>query len=200
MPQLPPPTPEDSHVQPGLQLQLVLDAKEAAAGDPVRAHVLKGGGIRRGGHVYGRVNRIINLDDLIPSPRPKHPPPTPKHELWQQHPGEAPIQIEFSQIEYRRSLAPLAARRFDLESQPGKRETEIRSFGYPDDDAAVRYDPPGAAISAWPTEFSTRFDHLLDLCLRERVLRGIQPVAQCGDRMPLPCNSKLHNSHFRIRV
>jgi hypothetical protein len=149
-PQLPPPTEEDSHVPPGLQLQLVLDktldAKEAAVGDPVRAHVLKGdGGIRRGAHVYGRVNRIIDFDDLIPLPRPKHPPPTTKHELWQQHPGEVLIQIEFSQIEYRRSRAPWIARLIDLESEPGKRETEIRSFGYLDDDAVVRYDPPGTA-------------------------------------------------------
>jgi hypothetical protein len=149
-PQLPPPTVEDLHVQPGLALQLVLDktldAKEAAVGDPVLAHVLKGdGGIRRGAHVYGRVNRIINFDDLIPLPRPKHPPPTPnrEHELW--HSGEVLIQIEFSQIENRRSRAPLIARLIDLESQPGKRETEIRSFGYLDDDAVVRYDPPGTA-------------------------------------------------------
>jgi len=149
-PQLPSPTLEDLHLQPGLQLRLVLDktfdAEEAAVGDPVRAHVLKGdGGIRRGAHVYGRVNRIINFDDLIPLPRPKHPPATAKHELWQQHPGEVLIQIEFSQIEYRRSRAPLMGRLIDLESQPGKRETEIRSFGYLDDDAVVRYDPPGTA-------------------------------------------------------
>jgi len=147
---LPPPTMEDLHVPPGLQLQLVLDktldAKEVAVGDPIRAHVLKGdGGVRRGAHVYGRVNRIINFDDLIPLPRPKHPPPTPKHEPRQQHPGEVLIQIEFSQIEYRRSRAPLIARLIDLESQPGKRETGICSFGYLDGDATVRYDPPGTA-------------------------------------------------------
>jgi hypothetical protein len=55
------------------------------------------------------------------------------------------IQIEFSQIEYRRSRAPLIARLIDLESQPGKSEKEIRSFGYLDNNAVVRYDPPGTA-------------------------------------------------------
>jgi hypothetical protein len=151
-PQPPPPTVEDLHVQPGLQLQLVLDktldAKEASVGDPVRAHVLKGDvGVRRGAHVYGRVNRIINFDDLIPLPRPKHPPPTPKHEheILRQHPGEVLIQIEFFQIEYRRGRASLVGRLIDLESQPGRRATNIRSFGYLDDDAAVKYDPPGTA-------------------------------------------------------
>jgi hypothetical protein len=39
----------------------------------------------------------------------------------------------------------LIGRLIDLESQPGKRETEIRGFGYLDDDAVVRYDPPGTA-------------------------------------------------------
>jgi hypothetical protein len=128
-PQLPPSTVEEFHVQPGLQLQLVLDktvdAKEAAVGDTIRAHVLRGdGGIGRGAHVYGRVNRIINFDDLIPLPRPKHRPSTPKHEheLRQQHAGEVLIQIEFSQIEFRGSRAPLIARLIDLGSRPGKRE------------------------------------------------------------------------------
>jgi hypothetical protein len=39
----------------------------------------------------------------------------------------------------------LIARLIDLESQPGKPETEIRSFGYLDNNAVVRYDPPGTA-------------------------------------------------------
>ena len=147
---LPPPTMENSHVQPGLQLQLVLDrtldANEAAAGDPIRAHILKSvGSIPRGAHVYGRVKRIINFNDQIPLPRPGQPPPTPKHAVWGRHPGEVLIQIEFSQIEYRRSRAPFIARLIDLESQPGKRATEIRSFGYLEDDAVVMYDPPGTA-------------------------------------------------------
>lgn len=148
--QLPPPTMEDSHVQPGLQLQLVLDrtldANEAAVGDPIRAHILEGAGsIPRGAHVYGRVNRIINFNDQIPLPRSEQPPPTPKHEVWGQHPGEVLIQIEFSQIEDRRSRVPFIARLIDLESQPGKRDIKIRGFGYLDGDAIVRYDPPGIA-------------------------------------------------------
>jgi hypothetical protein len=97
--------------------------------------------------VYGRVNRIINFDDLIPLPRPKHPPPTPKHEheILRQHPGEVLIQIEFFLIEYRQGRASLLGRLIDLESQPARRATNIRSFGYLDDDAVVRYDPPGTA-------------------------------------------------------
>jgi hypothetical protein len=76
---------ENSHVQPGLQLQLALDktldANEAVVVDPIRPHVLQGDGdIPRGAHVYGRVSRIINFNDQM-------------------------IQIEFEQIEYRRSRA-----------------------------------------------------------------------------------------------
>jgi hypothetical protein len=128
-PQLPPPTAEESHVPPGLQLQLALDrtldANEAAAGDPVRAHSLKGAGdIPQGAHVYGRVKRIVNFDDQSPLPRPERPPPTLKQEAWRRHAGEVLIQIEFTQIEYRRSRAPFLARLIDLESQPGKRDTE----------------------------------------------------------------------------
>jgi hypothetical protein len=149
-PEPPPPSLENSHVQPGLELQLVLDktldATEAAVGDPIRAHVLMGaGGIPRGARVYGRVNRIVNFNDLIPLPRPERPPPTPKDAVWGWHLGEVLIQIEFLQIEYQRSRAPFIARLIDLESQPGRRDTTIRSFGYLDDDAVVRYDPPGTA-------------------------------------------------------
>jgi hypothetical protein len=148
--QPPPPTRENSQVQPGLQLQLVLDrpfdANEAAVGDSIRAHTLEGvGSIPRGAHVYGRVNRIINFNDQIPLPRPERPPPTPRHDVSGRHPGEVLIQIEFLQIEYRRSRAPFIARLIDLESQPGRRGTEIRSFGYLEEDAVVRYDPPGTA-------------------------------------------------------
>src|SRR5215469_766537 len=140
---------EDSPVQPGLQLQLVLDktidAKETAVGDPIRAHVLEGNGdVHRGAHVYGRVNRIINFNDQIPLPRPEQPPPIPKQSMWGQHPGEVLIHIEFQQIEYRRSRTPFVARLIDLESPPG-RDGKIRSFGYVDGDAAIRYDPPGTA-------------------------------------------------------
>jgi len=149
-PQVPAPTVEDSQVHPGLQLQLVLDktldVNEVAVGEPIRAHVLKGdGGIPRGAHAYGRVTRLINFDNQIPLPAPKHPPPTPNHEQWGQHAGDVLIQIEFSQIEYRRVRAPFIARMIDLESQPGRRETDIRSFGYLDDDSVVKYDPPGTA-------------------------------------------------------
>jgi hypothetical protein len=91
------------------------------------------------------VNRIINFNDQIPLRRPEQPPPTPKDEMWGWHPGEVLIQIEFLQIEYRRSRAPFIARLIDLESQPGTRDTNVRSFGYLDDDAVVRYDPPGTA-------------------------------------------------------
>lgn len=149
-PQLPPSTVEDSHVPPGLQLQVVLDrpldASHAAVGDLIHAHVLKGdGGIPRGARVYGRVSRIINFNDLIPQPRPQHPPPTPKLPVLGWHAGEVLIQMEFSQIEYRRGRAPFLARLIDLQLQPGKQDTEIRSFGYLDSDAVVRYDPPGTA-------------------------------------------------------
>ena len=149
-PQLPPAA-ENSSVPPGLQLQLVLDqpldANQAAVGDPVRAHVLnKAGDISRGAHVYSRVSRIINFDDRIPLPKPKQPPPVPQHEMWdRQHTGEVLIQLEFSEIDYRRSREPFLARLIDLDSPPGKRDTGIRSFGYLDDDAIVRYDPPGTA-------------------------------------------------------
>ena len=118
-----PPTGESPHVQPGLQLSLVLDkpldANQVAGGAPIRAHILQGAGnIPRGARVYGRVSRIINFDDQIPLARPKQPPPTPKHEvLERQHAGEVLIQIEFSEIEYRRSRAPFVARLIDLESK-----------------------------------------------------------------------------------
>jgi hypothetical protein len=149
-PRLPPLAVENSRVQPGLQLQLVLDrtldANQAAVGDPVRAHILKGaGGIPRGAHVYGRVKRIVNFNDQIPSPKPEQPPPTPKHQVWGWHSGEVLIQIEFLRIEYRNVRSRFVARLIDLESQPGKRDTEIRGFGYLDSGAFVRYDPPGTA-------------------------------------------------------
>jgi hypothetical protein len=148
--QLPPLTSENFNVQPGLQLQMsldrTLDTNEAAVGEPIRAHILNGvGGIPRGAHVYGRVTRIINFNDQIPLPKPEHPPPTPKHEVWGWHPGEVPIQIEFLEIEYRHRRAPFIARLIDLESQRGKRDPNIRSFGYLEDDAVVRYDAPGFA-------------------------------------------------------
>jgi len=141
---------DESRVEPGLELQLVLDenldANVAAVGDPIRARVLKTeGSIPRGAHVYGRVNRIVNFDDQIPLPRPKQSPPTPAQEVWGRHPGEVLMQIEFLEIEYRRSRAPFIARLIDLESQPGKHERKIRSFGYLDGDAVVRYDPPRTA-------------------------------------------------------
>ena len=146
--QLPPPV-KESHVPRGLQLQLVLDktldATEAAVGDPIRAHVLQGDGdLPRGAHVYGRVNRIINFNDQIPLPKPEHHLPTPKEAVWGQHTGEVLIQIEFQQIEYRRTRTPFAARLIDLESPPGRRDAKIRSFGHLDGDV-VRYDPPGTA-------------------------------------------------------
>lgn len=151
-PALPPPptTTESLHVQPGLQLQLVLDkaldANKAAVGDLIRAHVLEGAGsIPRGARVYGRVTRIFNFDDQIPLPAPKQPRPTPKRARWGRHTGEVLIQVEFSQIEVRRTRAPFMARLIDLESQPGKRDPKIRGFGYLDDGEIVKYDPPGTA-------------------------------------------------------
>ena len=148
-PQVQPPV-ENSHVPPGLQLRLVLDktldANEAAVGDPIRARVLQGDGdIPRGAHVYGRVSRILNFNDQIPLPRPEHPPPTPKQVMPGQHSGEVLIQIEFEQIEYRRGRSPFVARLIDLESQPERRDTNVRSFGYLESYAVVRYDPPGTA-------------------------------------------------------
>jgi hypothetical protein len=145
---LPPLHPDENpHVQPGLQLQLVLDknldAGKAVVGDAVHAHVLQGAGdVPRGARVYGRVTRIINFDDRIPLPSPAHSPGTPK---WGQHSGEVLIQIELLKIEYRHSSAPFVARLIDLESRPGKRAAGIRSFGYVDDGAIVKYDPPGTA-------------------------------------------------------
>jgi len=145
-----PPQVENSHVQPGLQLRLALDktldANEAAVGDPIRAHVLQSDGeIPRGAHVYGRVSRIINFNDEIPLPRPENPPPTPKRVMPGQHSGEVLIQVEFEQIEYRHGRAPFVARLIDLESQPGRQDAQVRSFGYLESDAVVRYDPPGTA-------------------------------------------------------
>jgi len=146
---LAPPSVENSRVEPGLQLQLVLDktldANRAAVGDPIRAHVLEAAGaVPRGARVYGRVNRIVNFDDEIPLARTKQPRPTPKHKAWERgHAGEVLIQIEFSQIEYRRTRAPFNARLIDLVSPPGERDAEILGFGYLDDDAIVKYDPPG---------------------------------------------------------
>jgi hypothetical protein len=147
-PQVPPPV-QHSHVQPGLQLHLALDrtldANEAAVGDPIRARVLQGeGDIPRGARVYGRVSRIINFNDQIPLPKPEHPTPG-KQAMPGQHSGEVLIQIEFQQIEYRRSSVPFVARLIDLESQPGRQETKIRGFGYVESDLVVRYDPPGTA-------------------------------------------------------
>lgn len=147
-PQVPSPV-EHSHVQPGLQLRFVLDktldSHEAAVGDLIRARVLQGDGdILRGARVYGRVSRIINFNDQIPLPKPEHSPP-PKQAMPGQHSGEVLIQIEFEQIEYRRSRAPFVARLIDLESQPGRQETKIRGFGYVESDLVVRYDPPGTA-------------------------------------------------------
>jgi len=149
-PESSPPAIENSHLQPGIQLQLALDktldANQAAVGDPVRAHVLSAaGGIPRGARVYGWVSRIINFADLIPLPRPQQPMPIPKSAVWGQHAGEVLIQIEFSRIEYRRTRAPFVARLIDLESQPGKPDPTIHGFGYLDSDLVVKYDPPGTA-------------------------------------------------------
>ena len=149
-PEPPPPARDNAHIEPGLQLQLVLDraldANQAATGDPIRAHTLTAAGsIPRGARVYGRVDRIVNFNDQIPLPGPPNPPPLPKHEVWGRHPGEVLIQIEFSAIEYHRSQQPFIARLIDLESPPGKTSTKIRGFGYLEDDAVVRYDPPGVA-------------------------------------------------------
>jgi len=148
-PQLPTPPDEPSRLQPGLQLDLVLDkpidSNVAALGDPVRAHVLKGdAGIPRGARVYGRVTRIIDFDNQAPLPEPKKLSPAPKQIRWG-HPGEVLIEIEFLQIEYHRRPAPFTARLIDLETTPAKTETKILSFGYLDGDALVRYDPPGTA-------------------------------------------------------
>jgi len=149
-PQVSPPTTEDTRVPPGLQLQLVLDtpldANKAAVGDPIRAQILESvDSIHRGTHVYGRVSRIINYNDQIPAPRLERLPRPSQHPKWGQHTGEVLIGIEFSQIEYRRSRVPFLARLIDVESQPGARGTQIRSFGYFDDDAIVQYDPPATA-------------------------------------------------------
>src|ERR1035441_4265467 len=41
--------------------------------------------------------------------------------------------------------APFLARLIDVESKPGARGAQIRSFGYFEDDAIVQYDPPATA-------------------------------------------------------
>jgi len=148
--QVAPPTTENMRVPAGLQIQLVLDtpldANKAAVGDAISAHTLESAGsIRRGTHVYGRVSRIINYSDQIPTPRPERPPRPSKHTVWGQHTGEVLIGIEFSEIEYRRSRVAFLARLIDVESQPGARATPIRSFGYFEDDAMVQYDLPSTA-------------------------------------------------------
>jgi len=148
--QVAPPTSENLRVPAGLQIQLVLDtpldANKAAVGDPISARTLQSSGrIRRGTHVYGRVSRIVNYSDQIPTPRLARLPRPSKHPVWGQHTGEVLIGIEFSEIEYGRSRVPFLARLIDVESQPGARPTPIRSFGYFEDDAIVQYDPPTTA-------------------------------------------------------
>ncbi len=148
--QAPPPTKEDVRVEAGLQIPLALDApldaNRASVGDPISAHTLQTvGRIRRGTHVYGRVSRIINYNDQIPAPRPGQPPRPSKHPVYGQHSGEVLIGIEFSQMEYGRSRVPFTARLIDVESQPGVKATQIRGFGYFDDDRIVQYDPPSTA-------------------------------------------------------
>ena len=149
-PQDSPPTKERARVEAGLRIPLALDApldaNKASVGDPIRAHTLETvGGIRRGAHVYGRVSRIINYNDQIPTPRPGQPSRSSKRPVYGQHSGEVLIGIEFSQIEYGRSRAPFTARLIDVESQPGVKAAEIRGFGYFDDDRIVQYDPPSTA-------------------------------------------------------
>jgi hypothetical protein len=141
---------EDSRLPPGLQLLLVLDQRldpnRVAVGDPVRAHVIEGdGGIPRGARVYGRVNRIVNFNALIPRPTPAHPPPSPQRETAGGHAGEVLIRIEFFEIEYRRVRVPFVARLIDVEAPHGKQDPQVHGFGYLDSDAVVEYDPPGFA-------------------------------------------------------
>ena len=62
-----------------------------------------------------------------------------------QHSGELQIGIEFSHIEYAGSRVPFVARLIDIESPPGARDKQIRSFGYFEENEIVRYDPPGTA-------------------------------------------------------
>jgi len=148
--QVSPPAMENTRVQPGLQLQLVLDtpldANKASVGDPIRAHILESAGsIRQGTHVYGRVSRIINYNDQVPTSRPERSSRPSKHAMYGQHAGEVLIGIEFSQIEYRRSRVPFLARLIDVESQPRARDIQIRGFGYFEDGAIVQYDPPATA-------------------------------------------------------
>lgn len=143
---------QSTRVPAGLQLQLVLDTpldvNKVAVGDSVRAHVLeRSGEVPKGAQVYGRVNRLIRYNDQTPSlgPAPKARHAAPRVQVWGQHLDEILIGIEFSQLEYRRSRAPFTARLIAVESQSGKRDTQIRGFGYFGDDTMVRYDPPGAA-------------------------------------------------------
>jgi hypothetical protein len=148
--QVSPPTIESARIEPGLQLPLVLDtpldANKAAVGDAIRAHVLERvGSVRRGTHVYGRVSRIVNYNDQIPNPRLARLPRPSKHAKWGEHGGEVLIGIEFTDIEDGRSRAPFVARLIDAESQTGARGTQIRSFGYFEDDDLVQYDPPSTA-------------------------------------------------------
>jgi hypothetical protein len=145
-----PPAAEDTRVQPGLELQLVLDspldANKAAIGDPIRAHVLESaGGVRRGTHVHGRVTRIINYNDQIPTSSTERSSRPSKQATYGQHAGEVLIGIEFSQIESIRSRVPFLARLIDVELQQGSRETPVRGFGYFEDGATVQYDPPATA-------------------------------------------------------
>ena len=56
------------------------------------------------------------------------------------------IGIEFTDIEDGRSRAPFVARLIDAESQTGARGTQIRSFGYFEDDDLVQYDPPSTCL------------------------------------------------------
>jgi hypothetical protein len=145
-----PATTEKTRVQAGLQIQLVLDtpldATKVSVGDPISAHTLQTvGSIRRGTHVFGRVSRLINYNDQIPTSGPGRLSRPSKRPVWGQHAGEVLIGIEFSQMEYGRSRVPFRGRLIDVESQPGARDAPIRGFGYFEDGALVQYDPPTTA-------------------------------------------------------
>ncbi len=67
------------------------------------------------------------------------------HPTWGQHTSEVLIGIAFSDIEIGRSPVPFLARLIDVESQPGARATQIRSFGYFEDELVVQFDSPATA-------------------------------------------------------
>ena len=151
----PPSTAAPTRLPNGVELQLTLDtlvdSSKAAVGDVVLALVQEasGGESLKGAKVYGRVARVIRFTDRLPAfgGKKKHPLARKPGLEWGQHLDEVLIGLEFSEVEFRRARMPFTGRLVAVEptAGAGKRSNPVRSFGYYEDAAFVRYDPPGSA-------------------------------------------------------